>query len=288
MAGKTKGIRLSDKTEDCLTKLRFADDVLLFSASLEKLRDMLCEFKTSTDAVGLRIHPDKTKILSNQDKLKAKEVTVSNIKIEVLAQGDSARYLGQKITFEVQETEEIKNRLKAAWAAFHKYRQEWTSKDYRLCHRLRLFNMVITPTITYASGTWTLTLKHEKMIKTAQRKMLRLFVQTKRKYKPKKVTASKKEEGTDKLADEENQGTSDKETEEGSEQNSNKDKDSDVSFQEEVDEEIDATEHEEDWIEYIKRSTKEAEEHEEKQRIPCWIETQKIEVANGKKNFFPT
>ena len=131
------------------------------------------------------IHPDKTKILSNQDKEKTKEITVDNIKIEVLSKGDSARYLGQKITFEDQEIEEIKNRLKAAWAAFHKYRQELTSKDYRLCHRLRLFSMVITPTLTYASGTWTVSQKHEKMIKTAQRKMLRLIVQTKRKYKSK-------------------------------------------------------------------------------------------------------
>ena len=32
-----KGIRLSHRTEDCLTNLRFADDVLLFSTSLEKI-----------------------------------------------------------------------------------------------------------------------------------------------------------------------------------------------------------------------------------------------------------
>ena len=126
---------------------------------------MLCELKISNEAVGLGIHPDKTKILSSQDKVKAKEITVDNIKIEVLATGDSARYLGQKITFGGQETEEIKNRLKAAWAACHKYRQQLTSKDYRLCHRLRLFNMIITPTLTYASGTWTLPQKHGKMIK---------------------------------------------------------------------------------------------------------------------------
>ena len=111
------------------------------------------------------------------------------------------------------------------------------------------------------------------MIKTAQRKMLRLIVQTKRKYKPKKVTANKKDEGTDKKEEEENEGTTDKETEEGSEQSSNKHQDSDVSFQKKVDEEIVATENEEDWIEYIKRSTKEADEHMEKQKIPCWIET---------------
>ena len=64
---KQKGIRLSDKAEDCLTNLRFADDVL-FSTSLEKLREILCEFKISTEAVGLGIHTDKTKILINQTK----------------------------------------------------------------------------------------------------------------------------------------------------------------------------------------------------------------------------
>ena len=65
-----KGIRLSDKTEDCLTNLRIADDILLFSTSLERLREMQCELKSSTEAVGLGIHLDKTKILSNKDKVK--------------------------------------------------------------------------------------------------------------------------------------------------------------------------------------------------------------------------
>ena len=220
-----KGIWLSDKTEDCVTNLRFADDVLLFSTSLAKLRDMLCDFKASTEAVGLGIHPDKTKILSNQDKVKAKEITVDNIQIEILAKGDSARYLGQKITFEDQETEEIKNRLKAAWAAFHKYRHDLTSKDYRLCYRLRLFNMVITPTMTYASGTWTLTQKHEKMIKTAQRKMLRLIIQTKRKYKTKRKATSKKDEEPEVIKDKGNEDISEKDTEDESQEDSNKDQD---------------------------------------------------------------
>ena len=63
---KQKGIRLSDKKENCFTNLRFVDDVLLFSTSLEKLEDMLCDFKLNTEAVGLGIHPDKTNIFSNQ------------------------------------------------------------------------------------------------------------------------------------------------------------------------------------------------------------------------------
>ena len=50
--------------------------------------------------------------------------------------------------------------------------------------------MVITPTLTYASGTWTLSQEHEHLIRSTQRKMLRLIVQIKRKYK--KVMKKKK------------------------------------------------------------------------------------------------
>ena len=42
--------------------------------------------------------------------------------------------------------------------------------------------MVVTPTLSYASGTWTLSREHER-----QRKMLRLIVQTKRNYKKRKL-----------------------------------------------------------------------------------------------------
>ena len=64
---KGMGIYLSDTDHDCLTNLRFADDVLLFATSKEQLsRNMLCEFKRSTEKVGLRIQPGKTSLLSNQ------------------------------------------------------------------------------------------------------------------------------------------------------------------------------------------------------------------------------
>ena len=52
------GIYLSDHDHDCLTNLRFADDVMLFATSKEQKQKMLCEFKKVTEQVGLRIHPD--------------------------------------------------------------------------------------------------------------------------------------------------------------------------------------------------------------------------------------
>ena len=61
----------------------------------------------------------------------------------------------------------------------------------------------------------------------------------------------------------------DKDIEEGSDQNSDQDQDNDVSFQEDIQEAIDTIEKEEDWIEYIKKSTKEAEDSMKKMKIQC-------------------
>ena len=182
---KGMGIYLSDHDRDCLTNLRFADDVMLFATSKEQIRKMMCEFKKATEKVGLRIHPDKTKILSNQSTINSdkKHIEVGKMSIEMLTRNESVKYLGQRISFHQQETLEIKSRIRAVWAIFHKYRQELTSKNYILRHRLRLFNATVSPTICYAAATWTPNKEHERMIQSTQRKMLRLIIQTKKKYK---------------------------------------------------------------------------------------------------------
>ena len=105
--------------------------------------------------------------------------------MEIFAREASAKDLGQMVTFQQQEMTEIKNRIRAAWATFYKYKQELTSKSYFLRHRLRLFDMVVTPTMNYDSGTWTHSKGHERTIQSMHRKMLRFIIQTKRKYKKK-------------------------------------------------------------------------------------------------------
>ena len=89
-------IHLSDHQTDCLSNLRFADDFLLFSTSLEQLMRMMRDFKRGTEKGGLKIHPDKTQILSNQGSNKRTEVTIDNIKVEVLPARECAKYLGHR------------------------------------------------------------------------------------------------------------------------------------------------------------------------------------------------
>ena len=197
---------------------------------------------------------------------------VEDINIEILTRGESVLYLGQMITFRQQETTKIKNRIRAAWATFHKYRQELTSKNYMLKHRLRLFDAAITPTICYASGTCAPTKEHERMIQSTQRKMLRLIIQTKRRYK--KIVKHKVKTSED--VDNIDSSCTDDESEDGKISVSHNDQDSDVSFESDNDEEIDAAEiEEEDWVDYIKRSTNEAMEKMENEKIRRWSETQK-------------
>ena len=68
-----------------------------------------------------------------------KEIGIDDIKVEISTREESTEYLGQMTTFQQQETTEIRNRIRAAWAAFQKYRQELTSRTYMLKHPLWAF-----------------------------------------------------------------------------------------------------------------------------------------------------
>ena len=78
----------------------------------------------------------------------------------------------------------------------------------------------------------------------------------------------------DRKEDEENQGRSEDETEDGHTSDTNCDQDSHISFMNNTDEEIDTADtEEEDWIEYMKRSTEEAMERMKTAKNKCWIKT---------------
>ena len=89
------GIYLSDQERDCLTNLRFADDVMLFATSKGQVQNMMCEFKEATEKVGLTIHPDKTKILSNESSMNSdteRYIKIGDMNIEILAKSESVKF----------------------------------------------------------------------------------------------------------------------------------------------------------------------------------------------------
>ena len=148
-------------------------------------------------------------------------------------------------------------------------------KNYMLKHRLRLFGATISPTVCYAAGTWAPNKEHARTIQSTQRKMLRLIIETKRKYKKiEKQDIGPKEENGE--VDINEMCSTDDESGDGQSTTTQNDVDGEVSFEDDADEETDTTViEEEDWIEYIKRSTEDAMEKMERAKIRCWNRTHK-------------
>ena len=89
--------------------------------------------------MGLRIHPGKTKVLSNQSSLSPDsktEMQIGDVKIEILTRSESVRYLGYLITFQHQETTEIQESYQDSLGDVSQIQSELTSKNYLLKHRL--------------------------------------------------------------------------------------------------------------------------------------------------------
>ena len=163
-------------------------------------------------------------------------------------------------------------------------RQELTSKNYMLKHRLRLFDATVSPTLCCAAGTWTPSKEHERMIQSTQRKMLRLIIQTKKYKKIEKQDIEPKEEKG--LVDMTQNCSTDDESGDGQSTKSKDDVDSEVTFDEDSDKGMDTIEiEEEDWIEHIKRSTADALDKMERAKIRCWNRTHtKNEMEIGTEN----
>ena len=96
--------------------------------------ELIADFKKSTEAQGLDIHPSKTKILTNQETNKFREIEIDEVHVEVLPPEGKVKYLVKMITFVDQETTEVQHRIRCAWSAFARNRQELTSQSYLLQH----------------------------------------------------------------------------------------------------------------------------------------------------------
>ena len=176
-AGEGRGIDI----DGCpLTNLRFADDILLLATSLADARNMLEDLGEFAAAVGLEIHMGRTKFMSNVEARSgasaANSITVRGHEVEILRFSDATTYLGRKLCFKEFHDTEIKHRIGRGWAKFAIHRKELCQKKYSLRCRLKLFEAVVTPTVLYGSSAWTMNAERARLLRTAQRRMLRTML----------------------------------------------------------------------------------------------------------------
>ena len=112
--------------------------------------------------------------------------------------------------------------------------------------RLRLFDATVSASVLYGSSCWTMTSDREQRLRTAQRRMLRLTVGSRR--VPKTATATRSDSSSDTTTSVEEIGS------------------------EEEDEQVLVGE---TWVEWLIRTTSIAEDALKRARIPDWITEQR-------------
>ena len=142
---------------------------------------------------------------------------------------------------------ELRQRIRGGWAKFMQHKHELTGKHYSLNCRLRLFDAVISPTILYGSECWTITKHLEDVLRTTQRKMLRLILGRRR-----RIVEAQNQDGTSSGGDVQS-NTSEKDL---------------PGTPDSEDEHVEL----ESWVDWIRRVTHDAEATLKQLKIKTWVE----------------
>lgn len=144
-----------------LDDLDFADDIALLSHNQHQMQLKTNELNNTAKSIGLKIHPNKSKILNigtgNSD------VSVNNVQLE---QVSSFSYLGSVVDSKGGTEADVKARIAKARAAFVQLNKVWKASKLPLKVKLRLFNSNVKSVLLYGCETWRTTDSILKKIQT--------------------------------------------------------------------------------------------------------------------------
>lgn len=153
---------------EMLSHLRFADDFVMTSDSLDKAVEALSRLASASQQVGLKINTSKTQFMTNL-------VPNSNLLIEGkdIQQVTSYKYLGHEIRIgRDNQTCELERQIGLFWAAFGKLRYIFKS-NIPICLKRKVFDQCVLLVLIYGSETLTLMQKSINKIRGTQRAMER-------------------------------------------------------------------------------------------------------------------
>ncbi|KAK6728517.1 hypothetical protein RB195_005886 [Necator americanus] len=163
-----RGIRVDGRF---LSKLRFADDIVLFSSSTNEAETMLNELNEAGRRIGLRINRKKTQFMKNA------YCDDGGVQLEgsQIVETSSYVYLGRSMNMENDLKEEPNRRMRAAWAAFAAVREatdQLTDQDLRA----HLFDSTVLPALCYAAEMWADTAATSRKLLTTHRTLERYLL----------------------------------------------------------------------------------------------------------------
>ena len=184
----------------------------------------------------------------------------------------SIAYLGRCLCFQNFMDVELDHRIGRGWAKFGVYKGELCDRRYSLVHRIRLFNAVVTPTILYGCGSWTLSVGARRRLRAAQRRMIRKMLGVRR---GRRAVAEEGEpdgegEGSSSVGGS-SSSSSTTSVSKGGGQSGETDEEEDG----EDDEEQDVEKQKETWVEWMVRTAGLVDGALQRAKVPDWVEEQK-------------
>ena len=161
------GIRWNFTTK--LEDLDFADDLALLSSKFHDIQQKTQSLHENAIRVGLKINIKKTKVMRLNSNIR-EQVQIDGKTIDDV---DTFTYLGGVVTSKGGCDEDISNRLCKAKTQFRRLRKIWSSSNFSIRTKIKLFNSLVMSVLTYGSETWKTTEGDKKKLDTFQNRCLR-------------------------------------------------------------------------------------------------------------------
>ena len=133
-------------------------------ASTEKMQKGVDQVSDSCDSYDLTISIKKTEVFYQPAPGKPHKEPTITVKGQRLQVVDKFTYLGSTLSRVMHIDEEINARIAKASAAFGQLRSSWDRSGIRLDTKLKVYKIVVLPTLLYACETWTVYQRHAKRL----------------------------------------------------------------------------------------------------------------------------
>ena len=152
-----------------VNNLRFADDVYLIDEDYKSLQEQLDKTGAVAGQARLIVNVGKTKAMVFDDRKIEQEIQIGGKNIENI---EKFEYLGSRITWDNNYSEEIRRRIWKVAGAMASLKHICNGKKLTIENKLRILTTWVFSVLFHASETWTLKETDKKKLLTFEMQVL--------------------------------------------------------------------------------------------------------------------